>query len=103
LFIAPNPYFEERDEMTATSRPQFNGRTKGLQVAKAFSEAIRGKTIVVTGVNRGGSASQLQRPLYVLTTQDRWSVCHELRHLGITIPCSIQAETDQRSKNILMS
>jgi hypothetical protein len=40
--------------MTTTSHPEFNDQTEGLKVAKAFPEAIRGKTVVVTGVNRGG-------------------------------------------------
>ncbi|RDW56519.1 hypothetical protein BP5796_13160 [Coleophoma crateriformis] len=40
--------------MTATTHPEFNGQTEGLEVAKAFAEAIHGKTVVVTGVNRGG-------------------------------------------------
>jgi hypothetical protein len=40
--------------MTATSHPEFNAQTEALEVAKAFPDAIRGKTVVVTGVNRGG-------------------------------------------------
>lgn len=40
--------------MTATSHPDFNDQTEGLEVAKAFAEAIRGKAVVMTGVNRGG-------------------------------------------------
>jgi hypothetical protein len=41
-------------KMTATTHPEFNEATEGLEVAKAFAEAIRGKSILVTGVNRGG-------------------------------------------------
>jgi hypothetical protein len=40
--------------MTATSHPEFNAQTEGLEVAKAFAEEIRGKTVLVTGVNRAG-------------------------------------------------
>lgn len=40
--------------MAATSHPEFNDHTESLDVAKAFSEAIHGKTVVVTGVNRKG-------------------------------------------------
>jgi hypothetical protein len=40
--------------MTATSYPEFDHQTEGLDVAKAFGESIRGKTVIVTGVNRGG-------------------------------------------------
>lgn len=38
----------------ATSHAEFNRDTEGLDVAKAFPDAIRNKTILVTGVNRGG-------------------------------------------------
>jgi hypothetical protein len=37
-----------------TSHPEFNRDTEGLDVAKAFPEGIRNKTILITGVNRGG-------------------------------------------------
>ncbi|RAO72867.1 uncharacterized protein BHQ10_008879 [Talaromyces amestolkiae] len=40
--------------MTATTYPEFNDQTEGLEVAQAFAENIRGKTIVITGVNRNG-------------------------------------------------
>lgn len=40
--------------MTATTHPEFNDKTEAIDVAKAFAELIRGKTILVTGVNRGG-------------------------------------------------
>ncbi|OKL63569.1 hypothetical protein UA08_01923 [Talaromyces atroroseus] len=40
--------------MTATSHPEFNDQTEALEVARVFADAIRGKTVLVTGVNRGG-------------------------------------------------
>jgi len=40
--------------MTSTTHAGFNDKTEGIEVAKAFAEVIRGKTILVTGVNRGG-------------------------------------------------
>ncbi|KIW34066.1 uncharacterized protein PV07_00866 [Cladophialophora immunda] len=40
--------------MTAVTHPEYNKDTEALDVAKAFPEAIRGKTILVTGVNRKG-------------------------------------------------
>ena len=40
--------------MTATTYPNFGENTEGLEVAKAFAESIRGKTVLVTGVNRNG-------------------------------------------------
>lgn len=40
--------------MPATTHPEFNDKTEALEVAKAFSEGIRGKTVLVTGVNPDG-------------------------------------------------
>lgn len=40
--------------MTGTTKPQFNGETEGLEVAAAFADSIRGKTVLITGVNQGG-------------------------------------------------
>ncbi|KAE8370607.1 NAD(P)-binding protein [Aspergillus caelatus] len=40
--------------MTTTTYSEFNQETEALQVAEAFASGIRGKTIIVTGVNRGG-------------------------------------------------
>ncbi|KIW26835.1 uncharacterized protein PV07_06638 [Cladophialophora immunda] len=40
--------------MTVTTHAHYDERTEALEVAKAFAEAIKGKTILVTGVNRQG-------------------------------------------------
>ncbi len=40
--------------MTATTNLEFNEKTEALEVAQAFAQSIRGKTILVTGVNREG-------------------------------------------------
>lgn len=40
--------------MTTTTHPEFNDKTEALEVASAFPTEIHGKTIIVTGVNRGG-------------------------------------------------
>ena len=40
--------------MPSTSHPEYNHHTEALEVAAAFAEGIRGKTIIVTGVNRDG-------------------------------------------------
>ncbi|RWA14175.1 hypothetical protein EKO27_g920 [Xylaria grammica] len=40
--------------MTATTHPEFNDKTEAIEVAKTFSEGIRGKTILVTGGNPDG-------------------------------------------------
>lgn len=40
--------------MTATTHADFHADTEALTVAKAFPDSIRGKTILVTGVNYAG-------------------------------------------------
>ena len=40
--------------MTATTHTEYNADTEALEVAKAFPEAIKGKTIIITGVNIKG-------------------------------------------------
>jgi hypothetical protein len=40
--------------MTRTTHPEFNDETEGIDVAKAFPTEIRGRTILITGVNRAG-------------------------------------------------
>ncbi|KAL6859738.1 hypothetical protein ACO1O0_003762 [Amphichorda felina] len=49
--------------MAATTHPEFNGTTEGLDVAQAFSERIRGKTAIVTGVNLAGIGFTTSRAL----------------------------------------
>ncbi|KAI0458465.1 putative short-chain dehydrogenase [Xylaria acuta] len=40
--------------MPATTHPEFNVKTEALEVAKCFSEGVRGKTVLVTGGNPEG-------------------------------------------------
>ncbi|KAH7419724.1 putative short-chain dehydrogenase [Cadophora sp. MPI-SDFR-AT-0126] len=40
--------------MTATTNTEFGSKTEALEVAKAFAESLRGKNILITGVNRRG-------------------------------------------------
>ncbi|KAI0180808.1 putative short-chain dehydrogenase [Hypoxylon sp. FL1284] len=40
--------------MTCTTHPEFNEATEALEVAKAFPDSVKGKTILVTGVNLRG-------------------------------------------------
>lgn len=40
--------------MPSTTHPEFNADTEGLEVARAFSDGIRGKTVMVTGANIKG-------------------------------------------------
>lgn len=40
--------------MPATTHPEYNDKTEAKEVANAFSHIISGKTVVITGVNKGG-------------------------------------------------
>jgi hypothetical protein len=40
--------------MTATTYSNFDEKTESLEAAEKFANQIHGKTILVTGVNRGG-------------------------------------------------
>ncbi|KAF2876647.1 hypothetical protein BDV95DRAFT_482811 [Massariosphaeria phaeospora] len=40
--------------MPSTTHAEFNDKTEALDVAKAFADGIRGKTILVTGANKDG-------------------------------------------------
>lgn len=40
--------------MTATTHPEFDQKTESLEVAEKFADQIRGKTILITGVNLKG-------------------------------------------------
>jgi hypothetical protein len=53
-FIPSYSSTNQNHEMATTTHPEFNEHTEGIDVAKAFADGIRGKTVVITGVNRGG-------------------------------------------------
>ncbi|KAF5579668.1 double substrate-specificity short chain dehydrogenase reductase 2 [Fusarium pseudocircinatum] len=40
--------------MASTTHTEFGANTEAIEVAQAFADGIRGKTILITGVNRGG-------------------------------------------------
>lgn len=40
--------------MATTTYSAFDEKTEGLEVAEAFASNIHGKSIIITGVNRGG-------------------------------------------------
>ena len=42
--------------MASTTYSEFGSNTEGVDIAKAFSEGIHGKSVLITGVNRGGIA-----------------------------------------------
>lgn len=57
LTVGAFPYLNDlrtHNTMTSTTYPSFGENTEGLEVAKAFTDSIRGKTVLVTGVNRNG-------------------------------------------------
>lgn len=40
--------------MASTTHTDFGANTEAIEVAKAFSTGLHGKTVLITGVNRGG-------------------------------------------------
>jgi hypothetical protein len=53
--------------MTATTYPQFGHDTEGLEVTKAFADRVRGKTAIVTGVNRNGIGYTIAEAIVSIT------------------------------------
>lgn len=53
--------------MAATTHADFHADTEGLEVTKAFSAQVHGKTTMVTGVNRNGIGFTTSRA-FVSTT-----------------------------------
>jgi NAD(P)-dependent dehydrogenase (short-subunit alcohol dehydrogenase family) len=61
--------------MASTTHPEFNATTEALEVAKAFATEVRGKTVIVTGVNRGGigfTTAQAFVSLFTISSM----ICH---------------------------
>ena len=55
--------------MASTTNTDFNANTEGLEVTKAFAAGINGRTIIVTGVNRGGIGFSTAHALvYIIST-----------------------------------
>jgi hypothetical protein len=59
-----------KDNMPSTTHSEFGHDTEALEVAKAFAQGIKGKTVLVTGANKGGIA---------FTTLQAF-VCSQSRH-----------------------
>ncbi|KAF5644140.1 short chain dehydrogenase reductase [Fusarium sp. NRRL 25303] len=54
---------------STTTHTDFGANTEAIEVAKAFSNSIRGKTVLITGVNRGGigfATAQAFSPDYII-------------------------------------
>ncbi|KAJ6007416.1 hypothetical protein N7540_011392 [Penicillium herquei] len=72
--------------MAATTFADFNATTEGLDVARKFSDKVRGKTILITGVNLGGigfstaQAFASQTPAHLIITGRSLSKIEECMH-----------------------
>lgn len=61
--------------MTGTTHSEFDAKTEALDVAKAFPESIRRKTVLVTGVNLGGIGFTAAQAF--VSTKQGTNVCTE--------------------------
>ena len=43
-----------KTKLATTTHPEFNDATEATEVAAAFPDSVRGKTIIITGVNMKG-------------------------------------------------
>jgi hypothetical protein len=53
--------------MPSTTYPEFGHDTEAMEVAKAFADVVRGKTIIITGGNRNGIAFSTAEALVSVT------------------------------------
>jgi hypothetical protein len=58
--------------MPSVTHSHFNVETEGLEVAKAFADGIRGKTVIVTGGNRSGIGFATARSFVCV----KWPLLH---------------------------
>lgn len=72
--------------MASTTHPEFDGKTEGVDVTKAFDEQVRGKTVIVTGVNRSGIGFATAQALVSATLLSR-SAAGINRYTGLPVPC----------------
>lgn len=56
---------EKKKNMTSTTHPSFKHTISGFEVAEAFHEPIRGRTILITGVNLGGFTTA-ETPVFLI-------------------------------------
>ncbi len=73
--------------MPATTYPEFNANTESLEVAKVFGDRVRGKTIIVTGVNRNGLGFAAARAFVSITS------------LGLLTPRNFRLTSGQASQS----
>lgn len=75
-------------KMTATTYPQFGHDTEGLEVTKAFADRVRGKTAIVTGVNRNGIGYTIAEAIVSITNVHWLTLLSTKRFPGLAITCS---------------
>lgn len=59
--------------MSSTTHAEFGANTEALEVAKAFADGIKGKTVLVTGVNVNGIG---------FTTAEAFVCIHTYTHIA---------------------
>lgn len=74
--------------MTATTNPQFDQHTESLEVARRFAENIRGKTILVTGVNCKGIGFATSKA-FVSGVGVHWLTRIDMSNRPLNIPPSL--------------
>lgn len=67
--------------MTSTTHPEFDQKTEALEVAQKFPEKIRGKTILITGVNLKGVGFPTAQA-FVSTLHRYLKITHELTKIN---------------------
>lgn len=72
----------------ATSHPEFSKETEGVDVAKAFPDGIRNKTIIVTGANRNGIGFATSHAFvsYYIMRPFSSCICSLTSHTGLSVP-----------------
>lgn len=70
--------------MTATTHTEFGPKTEGLEVAQAFASSIRGKTVIVTGVNPRGIGFATAEAFVSVIHARRVLVCQQITGLSVT-------------------
>ncbi|KAH8703376.1 hypothetical protein BGW36DRAFT_312476 [Talaromyces proteolyticus] len=104
--------------MASTTHTKFTANTEGFDVAKEFALGIRGKTVIVTGVNRGGigfSTSQAfasQSPAHLIITGRNPSKIQEcinalraeypnIEYRGLQVDLSIQQSVRDAAAKVM--
>ncbi|KAK4244740.1 hypothetical protein C7999DRAFT_43620 [Corynascus novoguineensis] len=79
--------------MSSTSYAEFNGQTEALEVARTFASLIRGKTVIITGVNPLGigmataEAFASQSPAHlIITGRTRFKLEESISALRVKFP-----------------